>query len=63
MTNIGPRTEREQLIAEAAHLQGYVEGYADGTAGVQKLSERLRQRGLAALAELEPEPKQEGVTQ
>lgn len=42
---IGPKTDREKLIAEMAYLQGY----SDGT---KLLSELLRERGLKALASL-----------
>lgn len=48
--NIGPQTDREKLIAELAHLQGYADG-------VMALSKLIRERGLQALAALEP-PKE-----
>lgn len=43
---IGPRTPREQLLAETAHAQGLEEG-------VRLVTEMIRRRGLAALKEME----------
>jgi hypothetical protein len=44
---IGPRTDREKLIAEAAHLQGYEDG-------VRAVTAKLIDLRLKALHELEP---------
>lgn len=46
MITVGPRTDREKIIAEASYLQGFEEG-------VRSITEKLRQGNLKALASME----------
>lgn len=50
---IQPRTNREQLIAEVADLNGFERGLAFGHQLLMEAIKDLKQRGLKALEEIE----------